>query len=79
MQKSTSWEANSRSGSQILHCLRNPKVHDRVHKSRLLDHALSEINPIKSNFDVIYCNVILDKYKNGQMNPWYSVTVMNFQ
>ena len=46
-KKRSSWEANSRSGSQEITCLLwDPKVHRGVHKKPTLDPALSQNDPV---------------------------------
>jgi hypothetical protein len=62
MDQSRSWEAHTRSASQIPRLLWDPKVHYHVHKSPSLIPVLIQINgvPIYTpSFFVIHFNIIL--------------------
>jgi hypothetical protein len=67
MEKSRSWEINSRiTNKEILRRLWNPNVYCRAHKIAPLVPILSQINPVHSHaFLKIRFNIILPAV------PWY--------
>jgi hypothetical protein len=62
MEQNPSWEANSRSASQVISCLLwNPKVHDRDHRSLILTPILNQMRTVHTfppYFPKIHSNII---------------------
>jgi hypothetical protein len=56
MQQSPPWEANSHSASQITRLLWKPKVHYRIHNSKLLVYTVRETHPVH-NFSPYFPNI----------------------
>jgi len=57
MEQILSWEANSRSASEILRHLWDPKIIVLLHKSPPLNPVLSQLNPVytRSSLFIYMC------------------------